>query len=76
MGLSFDDGGNSDDPDKTIDLPHVTDKAYHIMLYRVHLSMSSIRTHNYNDYMHCLHFPVVNPTAIQSDVHDDPSKQY
>ena len=32
--------------EKTNDLPLITDKRYHIMLYQVHLAMSKIPTHN------------------------------
>ena len=42
-------------PKKTIDLPQVTDKLDHRMLYQVHLIMNWVRTHNvYTGHRHSL----------------------
>jgi hypothetical protein len=38
-------------PQKTIDLPQVTDKLRHIMLYLVQLTMSGIQTHSSNYHL-------------------------
>jgi hypothetical protein len=54
----------TDIPGNTTDLPHVIDKLYYFMLYRIHIAMNGIRKHSVGGVRVLIVQVVVNSTTM------------